>query len=476
MTDHAPKPSEGCVQCVVLRKRNRRLQQRLRDLEASLRQTQGRLDQLQRQLLELQQKLDRNSRNSSIPPSANPPHAPPPVIKTPTGRHIGAQPGHRGHHRQMLPAERVDEVIEHRPARCERCRRRLPDGGGEVGGRHQVMELPERAVAVREHRAMSVWCPHCGHVTRGLIPAAIRKSVCGERLSAAVCLISSRVHGSRRIAAELLEDVLRAPLSLGGVSAREREMTCALAGDYRRLQRSVRQAPVKHVDETGWKRAAKVLWVAATPTAAVFHLDRTRSRLALHRLLGETIAGVLCTDRYGIYERHPPRLRQLCWSHLKRDFVAQQEQPGPAGRWGKRASELTEVLFQQWHRFRQGQITRATLRRRLTPVRQRMRRLLLQGVRSGIALPEGLCANLLRLEPAMWTFLRQEGVEPTNNHAERMLRPAVQWRKKSLGSHCEAGCRYAERMLSIIQTCRLRGRSVMSHLEQALRLHRQAAV
>jgi transposase len=489
--DHAAQPVEGCRLCVVLRKRNHRLRQRLRDLEARSRQTQVHLQQMQQQLSALQQKLDRNSRNSSIPPSANPPHAPPPVVKTPTGRHIGAQAGHPGYCRAVLPPEQVDEVIEHRPRRCQRCRRPLPDDGAEVVGRHQVMELPPRAVLVREHRALGVCCPHCRHVTRGVIPPAVRRSVCGERLSSALCLVSARVHGSRRMAAELLAEVLGAPLSLGSVSAREREMSGALAGDYELLKRQVRRAPVKHADETGWRRAARYLWVAATARAAVFHLDRSRSSGAMNRLLGEKIAGVLCTDRYGPYERHPPRLRQLCWSHLKRDFVARQEQGGLVGRWADRALKLTASLFEQWRRYKRGQIAHATLRHKLQPVRQRMRRLLGQGVRGqgaygqgaygpggrgGVNLLKGLCVNLLRLEPAMWTFTRVTGVEPTNNHAERMLRPAVQWRKKCLGSHSEAGCRFAERMLSIIQTCRLRGQSVIDHLEQALRLHRQTAL
>jgi transposase len=213
--------------------------------------------------------------------------------------------------------------------------------------------------------------------------------------------------------------------------------------------------------------------VAATKDAAVFHLDRGRHRGALRKLLGEQIEGLLCTDRYGPYEQHPPARRQLCWSHLKRDFRAQEERAGAAGRWGRRALKLTHQLFELWHRFKQGGIVRSTLQRKTRPVKKRLHRLLIQGKQSGIEQLSGLCANLLRLEKALWTFLRIEGLEPTNNHAERMLRPAVQWRKKSLGCHSEQGCRFVERMLSVIQTCRLRARSVMDHLQRALRSYRQ---
>jgi len=453
--------------------KNHRLRQRVRHLEAKLRTAQWQTDQLARRVAELEQKLNRNSRNSSLPPSANPPAAPPAVSKKPTGRSIGAQKGHRGHFRKALPPERVDEFIEHRPGVCARCQAKLPANAGQIVGRHQVMELPRRAVTVTEHRAWSVPCPCCQAVTRGTIPRRLRVSVAGERLSAALCLLSSRLHGSRRAAAQLLQEVLGAPLSLGSISAREGEMSRALAGDYQQLKEHVVQYRLKHVDETGWKRAGRFLWVAATPQAAVFHLDRGRHRGALHKLLTKQIEGVLCTDRYRLYEQHPPHRRQLCWAHLKRDFRAQQERAGPAGHWGRRALKLTDQIFALWHRFKQGQIVRATLRRKMRPVRRHLRRLLAQGARSGIEQLAGLCANLLRLEQALWTFLRIEGLEPTNNHAERMLRPAVQWRKKSLGCHSEGGCRFVERMLSVIQTCRLRGQSVMDHLPQALRRYRE---
>ena len=472
MTEHDRQPREGCKQCAVLWKRNRRLQSRLRFVEQKLRRSQWQVNQLARRVLELEQRLNRNSTNSSLPPSANPPQAPKPARKQPTGRRIGAQKGHPGHGRKPLPPQQVDHFIQHRPSHCQHCLADLPAGGGQMTARHQVMDLPPRGVIVTEHQALSVCCPHCQQITRGAIPPELRVSVVGERLAAALCLLSSRLHGSRRSAVELLGEVLGAPLSLGSVSAREQEMSRALAGDYQQLKKQVRRAPVKYVDETGWKRAAGFIWVAGTARAAVFHLDRGRHRGALATLLGEEIRGVLCTDRYGTYEQHPPLYRQLCWSHLKRDFVAQQERAGPAGRWGTAALAVTREMFELWHRFKARAIGRCQLQRLMRPLRQRMHRLLVKGHTSGIGLLVGLCRNLLRLERALWTFVRVANLEPTNNHAERMLRPAVQWRKKCLGSHSEAGCRFVERMLSVIHTCRLRKRSVMEHLAGALRRYR----
>lgn len=125
-----------------------------------------------------------------------------------------------------------------------------------------------------------------------------------------------------------------------------------------------------------------------------------------------------------------------------------------------------------WYRFRDGQIARATLQKRLSAVRRTMYDLLNQNLSSAVKRIGRFCRRLLKLEPALWTFGRVEGIEPTNNHAERMLRPAVCWRKTSLGSHSIAGCRFVERMLTVIQTLKLRGVSVMDYLTRTVHARR----
>jgi len=82
------------------------------------------------------------------------------------------------------------------------------------------------------------------------------------------------------------------------------------------------------------------------------------------------------------------------------------------------------------------------------------------------------CRRLLDIYPALWTFARVEGVEPTNNVAERTLRSAVIWRKISFGNHSDAGCRFAERILTTVQTLRLQGRQVLAYLRDAVAAHR----
>ncbi|MGH7937914.1 MAG: IS66 family transposase, partial [Chthoniobacterales bacterium] len=427
------------------------------------------LQELREEVAELRRQLNRNSGNSSTPPSANPPWAPRPARRKPSGRKPGGQPGHEGHHRELLPVEQVDEVVKHRPAQCRHCGARFTDAmAGELIDRHQVSELPKRAVKITEHQAMACTCGRCGQITRQEIPKELTRSVLGERLSAAIGFVSCRVHGSRRAVEDLLEEVLGAPLALGTVMAREREITQALSEPYRQAREMIQKASAKNVDETGWKRAGRFLWVAATRSLAVFHLDPCRNRDAMHALLGQKIKGTICTDRFGVYEKVPMRRRGLCWSHLKRDFQDLSEQKGAAGKIGDAGLDVCTQIFDLWHQFRERQISRAVMGRRMMPVRQTMNRLLKRGMRSRAKRAAGFCGELLRLEPALWTFTRVEGIEPTNNHAERMLRPAVMWRKQSLGSHSSGGCRFVERMMTVMQTLRLRGQSMMDYLEQAI--------
>jgi transposase len=427
------------------------------------------LHELRTRLEELERQLNRNSGNSSTPPSANPPWAPRPVSRKPTGRKPGGQPGHKGHFRQLLPVEQVDEVVKHGPAQCRHCGAKFADAAvGQLIERHQVTELPRRAVKVTEHQAIACACRRCGQIPRQRIPEELTRSVLGVRLSAAMAFVSARVHGSRRAVEELLEEVLGAPLALGTVMAREREITQALGEPYRQAKQMIQKASAKNVDETGWKRAGRFLWVAATRSLAVFHLDPCRNRDAMHELLGRKISGTICTDRFGVYEKIPIERRGLCWSHLKRDFKDLAEQKGPARRIGDAGLAVCTEVFDLWHRFRDRRISRSAMHRLLAPVRQRMNKLLKRGRRSKAKRAASFCRELLRLEPALWTFARVKGIEPTNNHAERMLRPAVMWRKQSLGSHSPGGCRFVERMMTVLQTLRLQRRGVRDYLEQAI--------
>jgi transposase len=425
---------------------------------------------------DLQAQLGRHAGNSSVPPSANPPSAPKPLVKEPTGRAPGGQPGHAPCARVRLPAERVQQVIHYRPSHCRRCHQPLPAEPGPADpppSWHQVAELPKVAAVVTEHQGHARTCPHCGTLTRAALPAEVRASICGPRLAAAIAYLSGGRHDSKRGVEEVVETLFGVPVSLGTVAAVEQETSAALAAAHAEATAAVRAAGVKYVDETGWKRAGRLcwLWAGVTRLAACFCVHGRRGRDGLTALLGDDPGGVVVSD-WGAYNRVPLRRRQVCWAHLKRDFRALVDRGGPAAVIGNELLCFVEDLFLCWHRVRDGTLSRATLRRQIAGLRPAFREVLERGTVCGCAKTEVVCTNLLALEPALWTFARVEGVQPTNNAAERAVRPAVLWRKRSFGCHSEAGCRFVERMLTVVQTLRLHGRSAFGYLVEAITAHR----
>jgi transposase len=285
---------------------------------------------------------------------------------------------------------------------------------------------------------------------------------------------AGRHHVGKRGVEEIVEDVFDAPVSLGTVSALEQEMSQALAPAHREALAVVQQAAVKNVDETGWKQAGRKcwLWVAATQSVAAFVIHARRSWEALTVLLGETIQGILISDRWGTYNQVPVSRRQVCWAHLKRDFQKCVDRGGKAKALGAEGLMIVKKVFKAWHSFRGGGCSRDQLQDRLWPIARRLDRLLQRGCASSDHATAEFCANLLVLGEALWLFMIEEDVEPTNNHAERVLRRGVLWRKNAFGCHSEAGCRFVERILTVVQTLRLQQRRVLSFLYETLRAHR----
>lgn len=257
-------------------------------------------------------------------------------------------------------------------------------------------------------------------------------------------------------------------------------MSQALDPAYAEAGECVRQAAAKHVDETGWKEANHKawLWTAATATVAFFVIHARRGWDGLQALLGTTITGIVSSDRWSAYDRLALSCRQICWAHLKRDFQKCVDRGGPSVRLGKRGLAVVRQLFVCWRAYRgggrdqPGHGDRERLRRELEPVQRRLRRCLRRGCACTDKKAARFCANLLALWPALWTFAQAEGVEPTNNQAERVLRRGVLWRKRSFGSGSARGSRFVERMLTVGQTLRLQQRPVFEYLYQALIAHR----
>ena len=446
-------------------------------LRTALDQAQQQIGRLQAEVHELRCQINRNSSNSSSPPSADPPGAPKPVVKTVSPRQPGGQPGHPGRHRRRLPPDRVQKIVPYVPTTCTRCQAPLPQQPGPGDPEpswHQVAEIPPLAAVVTEHQGHARTCPGCGLLNRAEIPPEVRADVTGPRLAAVMSYLSGRHHLSRRSVEEIVETVFEVPTSLGTVIALERETTAALAGAYQEVQQEVRQAAVKNTDETGWSEAGQKrwLWTAATATAALFVIHFRRSFEGLQALLGEAISGIVGSDRWSAYSKLPLEQRQICWAHLKRDFQKLVDRGGPAEAIGRVGLEVVECLFADWWSFRRGELERPGLQARVERMARELQGVLEQGCGCADQKAATFCANLLALYPAMWLFAAIEGVEPTNNHAERILRLGVLWRKNAFGCHSAAGCRFVERMLTVVQTLRLQRRSVLDYLVRAIDAHR----
>jgi transposase len=420
-------------------------------------------------IAELERKLNRNSRNSSAPPSSDPPDRPK-RGKDRSGRGRGGQPGHEGRGRDLLPACAVDEVIEHWPERC-RCGHAFAEHERRAIGepaRQQVEELPALTVNVIEHRAQRVRCPACGGQARAKFPHDAAQSAFGPRLQAAIAALSVRNRVSRRDVVELAEELFAARVSTGSIDAILARASEALAEPYGDLLGRVRAAQVLNVDETGWRTAGerRALWGAFTKRHAFFQVTPDRHEDRAKSLLADTEA-IVTSDRWWAYSHLPLRRRQLCWSHLKRDFAAHAEGLAAEKEFGEHGLELCERVFWAWEVFahthdrRQLRRTIRSLRRTYKPIVRAY-----AAKRACNKRCRGMARNLLTAWPALWTFANHKGLEPTNNHAERALRGAVIYRKLSLGSQSEGGERRIERLLSAHTTCRLQHRSLFAYLTE----------
>jgi transposase len=433
--------------------------------------------ELKQRLSALEARLNTNSSNSSKPPSSDPLDAKAPVTKKKKKKPRGAQTGHPPHLKKLFPPEQVTRIELIVPEVCSGCQAPLPRAAGPGDPepkRFQVAELPPIVIEVTEYQAHGRTCPCCGVITQATIPAEIRAHSVGPGLTATLSYFSG-CHGvSKRGVEEIAETVLGAPIALGTVANLEQEVSAAVEPAYQEALQAVRRADVKFADETSWKLWGKLcwLWAAAIAGVAVFLIHAQRSAKGLAAILGESIEGIVHSDRWHVYLQVPEERRQLCWAHLKRDFQKIVDCGGPSVFVGRRGLRLVKNLFAAWHAFQAGTITRLRLQELIAPLERRFGKTLLEGAFGNDARVAKFCENLIYLEPALWTFAKTEGVEPTNNYMERLVRLAVLWRRRSFGCNSAAGCRFVERILTVVQTCRLKNRNTVDYLRKAVHAHR----
>lgn len=429
--------------------------------------------QLRAEVKDLRARLQQTSQNSSKPPSSDPPSAPPRPPTPPRGRKPGGQPGHAGHERPLAPEDQVDTIVSLYPTQCTWCRAIFPDAPDRLPDiapviRTQVWDLPKQLMHITEYQQHTVACPCCK--TRqepppltGLPPGAFGSGVI------ALTALLRRYRMSDREIVDFWQTVCGLPISLGSVVRACQRTSAAIEPLYHAIQTHILQQPAVHVDETRWREQNQGawLWVLNTPQATCFRIDRSRGRVAFDALVPARYRGVISSDRYGVYHHIPNHRRQLCWAHLIRDLRACLLGTEAAQHWATSVLGQVRALFAYWQWYRRALIDQIQLQILLIPIRAALAALL-QQTRLDDRAAETLRADLLRHWDALWTFSRAEGVEPTNNAAERAIRPAVLWRKISFGTQSTEGSRFVERLLSVVTTCRQRGRAVFAILRAAI--------
>jgi transposase len=442
------------------------------EAQAIIRMLLAKLAKLEAELEELRRQVKgKTPQNSSLPPSTRHPHAKPPPRKRKSKKKRGGQPGHPKHDRPLIPSEDCDDVQPLKPTECRRCGEKLW-GIDPKPLRHQVWELPDIRPLVTEYQRHRLACSCCGETTCAKLPPGVPQGQSGPRLMAFTALLMAYYRQSKRRTAEFLSTLLGQPCSAALTVKMQTQVTAAVRGAYEELVAGLPTEEHLNADETPTKEqnGKAWLWTFVARMFTVFAVRPTREATAVDELLTDAFAGIVTCDRAKMYWR-VGRL-QWCWAHLKRDFQALIDGgDNQAKRLGYDLRRQTCKLFEHWATYRDGTISRVAFVRRMAPVRREVNRLLLRGVQSGNASLVGMCRELHEHRAWLWTFVRQEGVEPTNNAGERALRHAVIWRKLSFGTQSVGGSRFAETMLTVIETCRQQRRSAFEYLTTAIHSH-----
>lgn len=443
------------------------------------------MEELKKRVEKLEEALAQkstNSSNSSKPPSSDGITKPPGKRRAQAGetkRKSGGQKGHKGVTRELFPEDMVTTIEKLYPKTCKKCGASFPESPpvdmlAPEPRRHQQLDIPAKSLLIDEYQRHGCRCS-CGATTWAELPPEAVDGF-GPRLAASLAYLTVCHRISRRGNHEIAEAVHGLPISPASVCGVLDEAGQAIEDTYEELACALPDLPFVNGDETGWPVAAMMqwLWIFVAPMFVVFRIGPRNSN-SLKEMLGETFGGILCCDRFSAYTKAHKGVFQFCWAHLIRNFkgladTCPKEDARNFSRW-----MLAEAkrLFEIWHRFRGGQITRSQLIKLSVPIRSRMVLCLKNYSGSETAKVRSFAMKLLKCQDGLFTFLYHEGVEPTNNSAERGVRPAVMWRRICQGNKTEKAARITERLLTVTQTCRMQGTDPIDFLAEAILAHRK---
>ena len=464
-----------------------RLQRALVERERENAELRRQVAEQAKQIAELQRQLavrQQNSTTTSKPPSSDGLAGQQRARgrRQKSRRPRGGQPGHPGHWRERVPPERVNAVVHLQPKRCRHCQRPLQqvDDLGEPR-RHQVTELPPIEAHITEYQCHQRRCRACGRTTQAALPDEIVGQF-GPQLTALIAYLTVVCRMPRLVVQRFLEGVLQIPISLGSTQAAWEETSAAVATPYADLAAALPQEAVLNADETSHRTNGdkRWLWTFVARTFVLYRVAAGRGSDVLKAVLGETFAGILGSDRLPSYLKYVVSQRQFCWAHLTRNLLSALDlaTTPSAKRFCREALALDRRLFRLWHRFRGdpsargAPLTRAQLIDKALPIEQRLFALGERYLNAANNDVRNLATAFFVHNQHLFTFVHEEGVEPTNNAAERALRTAVQWRKIMFGTRSEQGERAVERLLTVARTCQLQELNTLVYLTAAIAAHR----
>ena len=429
---------------------------------------------LLRQVAELTEqvaRLSKNSSNSSKPPSSD--IVKPPKPDNPKGpRRQGGQPGHKGAARPPFRADQIDRVEELHPAACPHGH----DAGLESTGQskvRQVAELRQNPLEITEYRLHASRCSICGQVVWAeLPPGVVQGQLFGPRLQALIAYMKGSLHASYSGLEEFCREVLDIDVARSHLCNTIARVNDALAEPYEELAEHVPTEPVLNIDESGWKdKGLKYwIWVFCTSMVSFFCIAKSRGSKVLQDVLGKTYNGTIVSDFFGAYVKYANRLQQFCLAHLIRDIKFLTTLPGEAD---KRFGQLLLIdfkrLFHCWHL--RDKIPKDRFDRIMFRIKDRVLRLATACALGDRSKSRTLARRLVKHGEAIFRFLFDPAVSPTNNAAERGIRPAVIDRRITQGTRSPMGRQWNARIWTVLGTCRKQGRSAWEFLQNALSAH-----
>jgi transposase len=463
-----------------------RLRRELAEKDQQIRRQAEQIAEQKRQIADLERQLalrKQNSTNSSKPPSSDglAGEARPRGRRKKSRRKVGGQPGHAGAHRPLVAITKVDEIRPVLPEQCQHCGYPLPVQMEQVQTtgtpqRHQVTELPAIQARTVEYQCHRVVCPECGQSTRATVPEEATGHF-GPQLTGLIAYLTVVCRMPRRVVEALLAQVLGIEISLGSTQKCWEEASQAVAAPCQELEQQLKHEPVLNVDETGWRTNGdkRFLWAFVAARYVVYTVAANRGSEVLIRLLGAVFQGILCSDRFSAYLKYHKGAAQFCWAHLKRNLLGIVEftKSSAVERFCRDALAQHARLFRLWHKFRGGHIDRSQLMLRSLPIQKRIVEIAERHLDSQNREVRNLAMALFEHNERLFLFLEKEGVDPTNNSAERALRTGVQWRKICFGNRSAEGELATARLLTVAETCDLQRFNILAYLSAAIACHRR---